>query len=204
VYSSGFNSSARFYATSNQVLGMTPTALRRGGASVPIHFAIGQSTLGSVLVAQSPRGICAISLGDDPEQLVHDLEKRFPRAVLTAGDESFNQVVAMVVGLIETPGTDLGLPLDIRGTAFQQRVWQALTALPAGSTVTYQNLANILEMPRAVRAVAQACAANGIAVAIPCHRVIRTDGGVSGYRWGVERKKLLLEREAKSSKRADL
>ena len=199
IYDAGFNSSGRFYATSNQSLGMTPTKFRRGGEDVEIRFAVGECTLGSLLVAQSPRGICAITLGDDPQQLIDDLEQRFPRATLLAGGPDFDQLVARVVGLIEAPAIDPGLPLDIRGTAFQQRVWQALRALPCGSTATYQEIANALGMPKSVRAVAQACAANSLAIAIPCHRVIRSDGGLSGYRWGVERKRLLLQREASAT-----
>ena len=195
-YNAGFNSSGRFYATSNQVLGMTPSTLRRGGEQVEIHFAVGECTLGAVLAARTMRGVCAILLGDDPKQLVRDLERRFPRAVLKA-DAEYDQLITKVVGLVEAPGAGLGIPLDIRGTAFQRRVWQALQALPAGSTATYQGIADTLGMPKAVRAVAQACAANHIAVAVPCHRVIRTDGSLSGYRWGIERKKLLLQRESR-------
>ncbi len=206
VYDAGFNSSGRFYANSNKTLGMTPSAFRRGGEGVGIGFAIGKSTLGSVLVAQSQRGICAILLGDDPQQLVCDLERSFPLATLI-GDAELEELVAKVVGLVEVPGGNFDLPLDIRGTAFQQRVWQALRGLPSGSTMTYKELAVTIGMPRSVRAVAQACAANCLAVAVPCHRVIRSDGGTSGYRWGVERKKLLLQREssqtADANRRAD-
>ncbi len=201
IYEAGFNSNGRFYANSNQTLGMTPSAFRLGGEAVEIRFAVGESTLGSVLVAQSVRGICAIFLGDDPQQLIRDLEERFPLAALTGGDTDFDQLVAKVVGIIEVPGTGLGLPLDIRGTAFQQRVWQALRALPAGSTASYKEIANAIGLPKSVRAVAQACAANCIAVAIPCHRVVRSDGGLSGYRWGVQLKKLLLERESLANAR---
>lgn len=196
IYDAGFNSSGRFYSTSNQVLGMTPSALRRGGEQAEIRFAIGACSLGSVLVAQSQRGVCAILLGDDPHELVRDLEYRFPSARIEAGDAAFDQLIAKVVGLIEVPGTGLGLPLDIRGTAFQQRVWQALRKLPVGATATYQEIAETIGMPKAVRAVAHACAANSLAVAVPCHRVIRRDGDISGYRWGVERKTALLQREA--------
>ena len=195
IYDSGFNSNARFYATSNKALGMTPSSFRKGGEDVDISFAVGECTLGSFLVAQSSRGICAIHLGDDPGQLISKLRERFPRATLKAGDAAFNQLVAKVVGLVEAPDTNPGLPLDIRGTAFQQQVWEALRALPYGSTATYQEIANAIGMPKSVRAVAQACAANNLAVAVPCHRVVRSDGSPSGYRWGVERKKLLLQRE---------
>jgi AraC family transcriptional regulator, regulatory protein of adaptative response / methylated-DNA-[protein]-cysteine methyltransferase len=142
--------------------------------------------------------VCALQLGDDPDALVRDLQDRFPKARLIGGDTGFEQLVAKVVGSIEAPGLGLDLPLDVRGTAFQQRVWQALRAIPAGATVTYTEIAKRIGAPRAVRAVAQACAANALAVAIPCHRVVRTDGALSGYRWGVQRKRALLDREAAS------
>ena len=195
IYDAGFNSSGRFYATSDRMLGMTPTAYRAGGQRAEIRFAVGECSLGSILVAASERGVCAISLGDDPEGLVRDLQDRFPRATLVGDDESFERMVAEVVGFVEAPALGLGLPLDVRGTAFQQRVWQALRAIPPGTTVTYSDLAARIGAPRARRAVAHACAANTLAVAIPCHRVIRSDGGLSGYRWGVERKRALLKRE---------
>jgi AraC family transcriptional regulator, regulatory protein of adaptative response / methylated-DNA-[protein]-cysteine methyltransferase len=161
-----------------------------------LHFATGKCVLGSVLVAQSRRGICAILLSDDPEALVRDLRDRFPRALLIAGDVEVEQLVARVAGLIEAPGLGLDLPLDLRGTAFQQRVWRALREIPAGSTASYTEVAGRIGAPQSVRAVAQACAANPLAVAIPCHRAVRRDGALSGYRWGSERKRALLEREA--------
>jgi AraC family transcriptional regulator, regulatory protein of adaptative response / methylated-DNA-[protein]-cysteine methyltransferase len=195
IYGSGFNSSSRFYATSNQVLGMTPSAFRKGGADADIRFAVGECSLGSILVAQSDKGVCAILLGDDPEALVHDLEDRFPRANLVGGDAGFEATIAKVVGFIDAPAIGLDLPLDMRGTAFQRRVWQALRGIPAGTTTSYGEVAERIGAPKAVRAVAQACAANRIAVAIPCHRVVRRDGDLSGYRWGIERKRALLERE---------
>jgi AraC family transcriptional regulator of adaptative response/methylated-DNA-[protein]-cysteine methyltransferase len=196
IYESGYNSNGRFYGESQQVLGMTPTTYRAGGANAEIRFAIGECSLGSILVAQSERGICAILLGDDPEALARDLQDRFSRATLIGGDADFEQLVARVVGFVEAPGLGLDLPLDVRGTAFQQRVWQALREIPAGSTATYSDIAGRIGSPKSVRAVAQACAANALAVAIPCHRVVRNDGGLSGYRWGVERKRALLQREA--------
>lgn len=196
IIEAGFNSSSRFYETSNEVLGMTPQKFRQGGASATIRFAIGQCSLGAILVAQSERGICAILLGDDPDALAHDLQDRFPNANLIGGDAGFEKLVAQVVGFVEAPALGLALPLDIRGTAFQQRVWQALQEIPAGKTASYTDIANRIGSPTAVRAVAGACAANAIAVAIPCHRVVRNDGGLSGYRWGVERKRTLLAREA--------
>jgi AraC family transcriptional regulator of adaptative response/methylated-DNA-[protein]-cysteine methyltransferase len=195
LYAAGFGSSGRFYENTGDMLGMTPTAYRAGGAEVAIRFAVGQCSLGAILVACSLRGICVIWLGDDPEALVHDLQDRFPKAQLIGGDADFEQMVARVVGHVEDPARGVGLPLDIRGTAFQQRVWQALRAIPAGTTATYAEIAERIGAPRAVRAVAGACAANVLAVAIPCHRVVRTDGSLSGYRWGIERKQALLERE---------
>jgi AraC family transcriptional regulator, regulatory protein of adaptative response / methylated-DNA-[protein]-cysteine methyltransferase len=196
IYESGYNSSAQFYGKSQQVLGMTPTIYRAGGTDADIRFAIGECSLGSILVAKSELGVCAILLGDDPDNLVRELQDRFPRATLIGGDAEFEQLVSRVVGFIEAPRLGLNLPLDVRGTAFQQRVWQALTEIPAGSTASYTEIATRIGAPKSVRAVAQACAANPLAVAIPCHRVVRTDGGLSGYRWGVERKRVLLQREA--------
>ncbi len=196
IYAAGFNSSARFYAGATQALGMTPAAFRASGAGASIRFAVGQCSLGAVLVAATERGVCAISLGDDPAALVRDLQERFGKATLIGGDREFEERVARVVGFVETPGLGLELPLDIRGTAFQRRVWQALTRIPPGSTATYAEIARRLGAPRSARAVAGACAANAIAVAIPCHRVVRTDGSLSGYRWGVARKRALLERES--------
>lgn len=197
IYDAGFNSNSRFYAASGKVLGMTPTDYRAGGANTEIRFAIGQCSLGAILVAQSDRGVCAILLGDDPNALAHDLQDKFPRAHLIGADHDFEQLVAQVVGFIETPALGLDLPLDVRGTAFQQRVWQALREIPVGCTASYAEIAARIGAPKAVRAVAQACAANSLAVAIPCHRVIRSDGSESGYRWGVERKRALLERESR-------
>lgn len=196
IYGAGFNSNGRFYATSSDMLGMTPTSFRTGGNGASIRFAIGQCSLGSILVAATEKGICAISLGDDPETLLRDLQDRFPKARLIGGDAGFERMVAKVVGFVEAPAVGLDLPLDLRGTAFQQRVWQALRQIPAGATVSYGEIAGRIGAPKAVRAVAQACASNAIAVAIPCHRVVRNDGALSGYRWGVERKRALLEREA--------
>jgi AraC family transcriptional regulator of adaptative response/methylated-DNA-[protein]-cysteine methyltransferase len=196
IYDSGFNSSSRFYEGASARLGMTPGAVRRGGAGARIRFAVWQASLGAVLVAATDKGVCAILLGDDPEPLVRDLQDRFPRAELEGGDAEFERMVAQVVGLVEAPGQRLDLPLDIRGTAFQQRVWAALSAIPPGKTATYREIARAIGQPTAVRAVAQACGANPLAIAIPCHRVVRADGDLSGYRWGVERKRKLIDREA--------
>ncbi len=196
IYQAGFNSSSRFYEASDGMLGMTPRSYRAGGADAEIRFAVGECSLGSILVARSEKGVCAILIGDDPEALLRDLQDRFPRARLIGGDGGFEQLVARVVGLVEAPRLGLDLPLDVRGTAFQRRVWQALREIPAGATVSYAELARRIGAPQSVRAVAGACAANPLAVAIPCHRVVRTDGALSGYRWGVERKRALLAREA--------
>ncbi|MES3023783.1 MAG: bifunctional DNA-binding transcriptional regulator/O6-methylguanine-DNA methyltransferase Ada [Pseudomonadota bacterium] len=197
IYDAGFNSSGRYYAASAQVLGMTAQAWRAGGSGAAIWFAIGECSLGAILVAATAKGICAILMGDEPEQLARDLQDRFPRADLRGAEADFEQSVAKVIGLVEQPGLGLDLPLDVRGTAFQQRVWQALRAIPCGATVSYTELAALVGQPKGARAVAGACAANPVAVAIPCHRVVRTDGGLSGYRWGVERKQALLDRESK-------
>lgn len=177
---------------------MTPTTFRAGGHGASIPFAVGQCSLGSVLVATTAQGVCAILLGDDPDGLVRDLQDRFPKAQLISGDQDFERLVAKVVGFVEAPALGLDLPLDVRGTAFQQRVWQVLREIPAGSTASYSDIAKRIGAPKAVRGVAQACGANAIAVAIPCHRVVRNDGALSGYRWGVERKRVLLKREAVS------
>jgi AraC family transcriptional regulator of adaptative response/methylated-DNA-[protein]-cysteine methyltransferase len=195
IYESGFNSSGRFYATTPGVLGMVPTSYRQGGLRARIHFAVGECSLGSFIVGATEKGICATLLGDDPDALTRDLQDRFPHADLVGGDADFETTVAAVVGLVEQPKTGLTLPLDIRGTAFQQRVWQALREIGVGRNATYTEIAARIGRPGAARAVAQACAANPLAVAIPCHRVVRTDGDLSGYRWGVDRKRELLKRE---------
>ena len=196
LYAAGFNSSGRFYAATPGLLGMTPGAFRAGGSGAVIRFALAECSLGAILVASSDRGVCAILLGDDPEALLRDLQDRFPQAELRGAELDYEETVARVIGLVEAPGLGLDLPLDVRGTAFQQRVWQALREIPAGSTVSYAELARRIGVPTGARAVAGACAANPLAVAIPCHRVVRNDGALSGYRWGVERKQQLLDREA--------
>jgi AraC family transcriptional regulator of adaptative response/methylated-DNA-[protein]-cysteine methyltransferase len=196
LYDAGFNSNSRFYEASDKLLGMKATDYRKGGANTEIHFALGECFLGSILVAQSVRGVCAILLGDDPEQLLNDLQDQFHTATLVGGDAKFEQLIAQVVGFIEAPGVGLNLPLDLQGTAFQQRVWQALLQIPPGTTASYGEIAKRIGAPTSYRAVAQACGANRLAVAIPCHRVVRSDGDLSGYRWGVERKQKLIDREA--------
>jgi AraC family transcriptional regulator of adaptative response/methylated-DNA-[protein]-cysteine methyltransferase len=195
IYDAGFSSGGRFYETSGQRLGMTPTAYRAGGVDTEIRFAVGECSLGSILVARSAKGVCAILLGDGPDALVRDLQDRFPHATLIGGDPAFERTVAAVIGFVEDPALGLDLPLDVRGTAFQQRVWDALRRIPAGSTATYTEIARRVGVPNGARAVAQACNANALAVAIPCHRVVRTDGSASGYRWGIERRQTLLEKE---------
>jgi len=195
MYAAGFNSSGRFYAQSEAVLGMKPSTFRAGGAGEQIKFAIAECSLGPILVASTEQGICAILIDDDPDFLVKDLQDRFPKAELIGAEPEYEQVVSRVVGMVEQPSVGLDLPLDVRGTAFQQRVWQVLRAIPAGRRVTYAELAELAGVPRGARAVASACAANAIAVAIPCHRVVRNDGSISGYRWGVDRKAELLNRE---------
>ena len=196
MYGAGYQSSGRFYEDAHQVLGMTPSDFRAGGRSQVIRFAIGRCALGEILVAATERGVCAILMGDDAQALVRDLQDRFRSASLIGGDADFEQWVAQVVGFVEAPRLGLDLPLDIRGTAFQQRVWRALQTIPPGQTASYTDIAARIGSPQAVRAVAGACAANALAVAIPCHRVVRQDGSLSGYRWGVERKRALLAREA--------
>ncbi|KQP60031.1 6-O-methylguanine DNA methyltransferase [Methylobacterium sp. Leaf111] len=196
VFAAGFNASSRFYAEGPDRLGMRPSAYRTGGAGTAIRFAVAACSLGALLVAATPKGLCAILLGDDPDALVRDLQDRFPRADLAPGDPAFDGWVATVVGFVEAPGRGLDLPLDIGGTIFQQRVWAALRAVPIGTTTTYGAIAQAIGAPTSMRAVAQACGANRLAVAIPCHRVVRADGSLSGYRWGVARKRQLLDREA--------
>lgn len=196
IYTAGFNSNSRFYEKSSELLGMTPTRYRSGGLDEDIRFAVGQCSLGAILVASSTKGVVAILLGDDPDLLVRDLQDQFPQAHLIGGEKDYESRVARVIGFVEAPRLGLDLPLDVRGTAFQQRVWRALREIPAGKTATYADIACRIAAPKSVRAVAGACAANRIAVAIPCHRVIRRDGSLSGYRWGVERKRILLDRES--------
>lgn len=197
IYQSGFNANSRFYENASAILGMTPTDWRTGGENIVIFFAIGICSLGNILVAQSEKGICAITLGDDADNLLVDLQKQFPHAELIGANKEFEKIVAQVIGFIEFPLQPLSLPLDIQGTIFQQKVWKALMEIPFGYTVTYQDIANKIGSPKAYRAVANACGANKLAVAIPCHRVVRQNGEISGYRWGIERKAKLLQNEQK-------
>lgn len=196
MYDAGFNSSGRFYEKANGMLGMTPTQYRDGGTNEEIKFAVGQSCLGAILVASSTKGVASILLGDDPDALVRDLQDRFPKARLIGMDRDYEALIAQVCGFVENPSVGLDLPLDVRGTAFQRRVWQVLQEIPAGERQSYSEIARRIGTPSATRAVAGACAANKIAVVIPCHRVVRNDGALSGYAWGVDRKRALLDREA--------
>jgi len=196
IYDAGFNSSGRFYEKSTGMLGMTPTQYRDGGAKEQIKFAVGQTSLGAILIASSTKGIASILLGDDPDALVRNVQDRFPKACLIGADREYETLISRVVGFVENPSIGLDLPLDVRGTVFQQRVWQALQEIPVGETMSYSEIARRIGLPNSVRAVAGACAANHLAVAIPCHRVVRNDGALSGYAWGVERKQALLDREA--------
>ncbi|MBW7835126.1 MAG: bifunctional DNA-binding transcriptional regulator/O6-methylguanine-DNA methyltransferase Ada [Sphingomonadales bacterium] len=196
LYDAGFNSSGRFYAEAPAALGMRPGEYQAGGRNVVVRFAITACSLGFILVAATEKGVCAILMGDAPEPLARDLARRFPQAQLIGGDAAFGETVAAVVDFVEAPGRSFPLPLDIRGTAFQEQVWRALQAIPPGRTASYTEIAAKLGRPQAVRAVAGACAQNPLAVAIPCHRVVRADGGLAGYRWGLKRKEALLAREA--------
>lgn len=204
IYDAGYSSSSRFYDHSDAVLGMTPKTYRAGGAATEICFATGQCSLGAILVAATAKGVCDIALGDDPDALLRSLQDRFPLATLSGGERDFEAIVAAVIGFVDAPdpaGPSIdghALPLDIRGTAFQQLVWTALRQILPGRTASYAEIAAVIGAPDAVRAVAGACAANRLAVVIPCHRVVRTDGTLSGYRWGVERKRTLLKIEAAS------
>lgn len=201
IYDAGYASSGRFYADSTARLGMTPKTYKSGGAGTALKVAVADCSLGSVLIAASDKGVAAILLGDDPDALLRDVQDRFPKAIMAGGDAAFDKLVQQVISLVERPGAAHHLPLDVRGTAFQQQVWQALTAIRPGTTASYQDIARAIGKPSAVRAVAGACAANAIAVAIPCHRIVRTDGNLSGYRWGIDRKRALLAKEEYRSRR---
>jgi AraC family transcriptional regulator, regulatory protein of adaptative response / methylated-DNA-[protein]-cysteine methyltransferase len=198
IYGAGYRSNGRFYESSAEVLGMTPKAFRAGGDGASIRFAIGECWLGRILVAASDKGVCAIMFGDDPGELSRELRGRFPNASLIGGDAEFERLVAEVVRFVGDPSAGLDLPLDIRGSAFQRRVWEALREIPPGTTASYSEIAERIGRPKSVRAVGRACGANDLAVAIPCHRVVRSDGSLSGYRWGLERKGELLRRERES------
>ncbi len=198
LFEAGYNSTGRFYEKANELLGMKPEQYKKKGQGTQIFFAVGTSNLGEVLVARSTKGICAILIGDCADALLDDLQERFANADIIGADTSFDDVVGKIVGQIESPSLDskiADLPLDIQGTLFQRRVYNTLRQIPIGETISYQELANLVGAPKAVRAVASACASNKLAIAIPCHRVVRKSGEISGYRWGIERKRVLLERE---------
>lgn len=196
LYGAGYNASSRFYEEAASRLGMKPTSFRDGGKDIQIRFAVGECHLGSILVASSDIGVCSIELGDDPDSLVYELQDRFPNAKLIGGEKQYEITIGAVIAFVDAPGSKLDISLDIRGTAFQQKVWDVLRLIPAGSVLSYSEVATAIGNPKAVRAVAGACAANKLALAIPCHRVVRNDGSLSGYRWGVERKRKLLAEEA--------
>jgi AraC family transcriptional regulator, regulatory protein of adaptative response / methylated-DNA-[protein]-cysteine methyltransferase len=195
IYDAGYNSSANFYIDAPRVLGMPPTAFRKGGKDMIIQYAITTTTLGMMLVGSTSHGICAIFFGTTTNELERELQQRFPAAQLQQAEKSFLSQIKKVVQFVEKPTAIADFPLDIQGSVFQQKVWQALQSIPFGTTVSYADLALKIGKPRAARAVAAACAANRLAVVIPCHRVVRSTGALSGYRWGVARKKALLERE---------
>jgi AraC family transcriptional regulator of adaptative response/methylated-DNA-[protein]-cysteine methyltransferase len=199
VHAAGFNSTGRFYETSARSLGMTPRAFRAGGSGETIQFTFGRCSLGLMMVATTERGICFLALGDDRADLTKQLQAEFPNAALAPSDRDFDRVVAKITAQVDHPSKALDLPLDVRGTAFQHRVWKKLTEIPRGKMRTYTQIARSLGKPNAIRAVARACATNPVSLLIPCHRVVRTDGSLAGYRWGIERKALLLKAERNSS-----
>lgn len=204
IYAAGYGSSSRFYENAYSRLGMAPAAYKAGGQHQLIRFAVGECSLGHVIVAATDKGICEVRLGSEPQRLLEELQDRFRKAELIGGDRAFEHAVQIVLSYIEMPKRGLpSLPLDVRGTAFQQRVWDALTKIPMGKTASYTEIAESIGQPSATRAVAQACGANRIAVLIPCHRVVRTDGSLGGYRWGVERKRELLSRETEAANGRD-
>ena len=196
IFSAGYGSSAQFYGKAREVLGMSPGQYRRGGAGLELWHAIEPCALGWVMVAATRIGVCAIEFGDRPEVLEETLKSRFPGAAHLGQDPLFTDRVRKTLALIEQPGKHSQLPLDIQGTAFQKEVWDILRQIPPGTSITYSEVARRLGRPRASRAVARACAANCLAVTVPCHRVVRKDGDLGGYRWGLDRKRELLRREA--------
>ncbi len=198
LYSAGYGSNSRFYEEADRRLGMAAGTYRAGGRGARIRYATGKCSLGAVLVAATDLGVCSILLGAAAAQLERDLRQQFPEAELIGADRDFKSLVGRVIRLIDTPDYVTDLPLDIRGTAFQRQVWAALAKIPSGRTLSYAQLAAQIGRPRAVRAVAGACAANRLAVAIPCHRAVRSDGSLAGYRWGAKRKRTLLERERRA------
>ncbi|HEU4390258.1 MAG TPA: bifunctional DNA-binding transcriptional regulator/O6-methylguanine-DNA methyltransferase Ada [Blastocatellia bacterium] len=195
MYDAGFGSSSRLYERASTGLGMTPATYRKGGAGMKVAFTITASPLNRLLVAATEKGICAVSLGDSDSLLVQTLEREFPKAEIRRDDRGLGRLVRFVLQSIENNRVNETLPLDVGGTAFQRRVWAALQQIPRGSTASYEDVARTIKRPGAARAVARACATNRVAVLIPCHRVVRRDGNLGGYRWGADRKRALLERE---------
>ena len=198
VYAAGFGAPSRFYEHAGQALGMAPAAYRKGGQGLTIRYATADCFLGTVLAGFTEQGVCAIEFGDSREELVDALRQRFPEADLRDSQDELAPLLREVAAFVRHPDQGLDLPLDIQGTVFQQRVWQELVRIPVGETRTYSDVARALGQPKAVRAVAAACAANPLAVAVPCHRVLRKSGELAGYRWGLDRKRRLLEIEGKS------
>ncbi len=196
IYDAGYKSNSRFYTESSEILGMTPKTFRNGGDGTAIQFATGKCSLGTILVASTEKGICAIQFGDNDSMVTKSLRERFPRATLTRASVEFGSRLAQVIDFVEKPGRAFSLPLDVRGTAFQQLVWRALREIPPGQIATYGEIAARIGRRKAVRAVGAACGANPVAVAIPCHRVVGKNQELTGYRWGVARKRSLLQREA--------
>jgi AraC family transcriptional regulator, regulatory protein of adaptative response / methylated-DNA-[protein]-cysteine methyltransferase len=201
LYETGYGSSSRVYERSNAQLGMTPATYRKGGMGMTIGYSIARSALGKVLVAATERGVSAVYLGDSEAKLVQELKDEYPRAELVAADDSFERWVKEIVQRVEGRPPRIELPLDLQATAFQRRVWQELQRIPAGTTLTYSQVARAVGSPKAVRAVARACATNPVSIIVPCHRVIRQDGNLAGYRWGLSRKEQLLAQERKSGVR---
>lgn len=196
IYGAGYNSSSRFYEKSRDILGMPAKHYQQGGDKQTIYFSVGDTTLGAVVMARTDKGVCHIALGDSPEALLEELQDKFPKAELVGGDAAFEKLTAALLSYIQEPqSTRPDIALDIQGTAFQQQVWKALLEVPCGTTLTYQELAQRIGKPKAVRAVASAVGANSLAVIVPCHRVVRLDNKPSGYRWGLERKVALLDKE---------
>ena len=195
TYEAGYGSSSRVYERSSRHMGMTPAALRKGAAGVRIQFAIVDSALGRLLAAYTERGVCSVKIGGDDRALQRDFRAEFPEAEIQAAGPAIHQWIASIVDSLRG-GDTRDIPLDARGTAFQWRVWKELQRIPRGTTLSYSDVARRIGKPRAVRAVAHACAKNPIALVIPCHRVVREDGSLGGYRWGLERKEALLELEA--------
>lgn len=195
TYEAGFGSSSRVYESAARAMGMSPATIRKGGAGQRIQFGIVTSPLGRLLVAYTERGVCSVAIGDDDAALERDLRAAFPRAEIRSAGGAINEWIAAIVASLHGNGSAASVPTDVRGTAFQLRVWNALQRIPRGTTLSYSQVAERIGQPTAVRAVARACATNPVALVVPCHRVIREDGDLGGYRWGLDRKEALLASE---------